>query len=98
MGGKKGFTPEQIIGKLREAEVLLSKGSSIAEACRKTGVTDVTFHQWRKLYLGWSTPRALLMHRFLNEQNINTRELQLEGKYSPEYRTLHSSPTLLQLC
>ncbi len=34
MGDKKGFTPEQIIGKLREADVLLSKGASIAEACR----------------------------------------------------------------
>lgn len=43
MGGKNEFAPEQIIGKLREAEVLLSKGLSMAEACRKICVTDVTF-------------------------------------------------------
>lgn len=39
MGGKKRFTPDQIIGKVGEAEVLLSKGSSVTEACRKIGVT-----------------------------------------------------------
>jgi hypothetical protein len=36
---KKGYTPEQIINKLREAEILLSRGSSIVEASRKIGVT-----------------------------------------------------------
>ena len=40
MGGRGGFSPEQIIGKLREAEVLLSKGASIAEVYRR----------WRKRY------------------------------------------------
>ncbi len=48
MGVRKMFTPEQIIGKLREAEVLLSKGSSVAEDCRKIGVTEVTFYRWSK--------------------------------------------------
>jgi transposase-like protein len=50
MGGGKGFGPEQVIGKLREAEVLLSKGASIAEVCRSIGVTNVTFYRWRKRY------------------------------------------------
>ena len=36
---KKGYTPEQIINKLREAEILLSQGNSIVEASRKIGVT-----------------------------------------------------------
>ncbi len=40
---RKGFTPEHIIGKLRKAEVLLSKGSSVADACRIIGVTDGSF-------------------------------------------------------
>jgi putative transposase len=38
--GKKAHTPEQIIGKLREAEILLSQGANIAEASKKIGVTE----------------------------------------------------------
>jgi len=37
---KKGYTPEQIIGKLREAEIILGQGCATAEASRKIGVTD----------------------------------------------------------
>ena len=40
--GKKRYTPEQIIGKLREAEVLLSQGATVGEASRKLGVTEQT--------------------------------------------------------
>lgn len=50
MGDKKGFTPEQIIGMLRETEVLMSKRPFGADVSRKIGVTDVTFYRWRKLY------------------------------------------------
>ena len=42
MGVKKGFTSGQIIGKLRKAEVLMSKRATLADVCRKIGVTDVT--------------------------------------------------------
>jgi hypothetical protein len=37
---RQGYTPEQIIGKLREAEVLLSKGETVGQACRKIGVAE----------------------------------------------------------
>jgi len=49
---KKGFTAEQIIKKLREAEVLLSKGEKVEQAIRKIGVSDVTYYRWRKEYGG----------------------------------------------
>ena len=52
MGLREMFTPEQIIGKLREAEVLMSKGASLADVFKKIGVTDVTFYRWQKLYGG----------------------------------------------
>jgi transposase-like protein len=74
MGARKGFTPEQIIGKLREAEVLLSKGASIAEACRKIGVTDVTFYRWRKLYGGMQIAEARRMKE-LEKENVRLRKL-----------------------
>jgi putative transposase len=47
---KKGFTAEQIIGKLREAEVLLSQGSTVGEASRKLGVTEQTYYRWTMRY------------------------------------------------
>jgi putative transposase len=45
---RKVFKPEQIINKLREAEILLSQGSTVAEASRKLNVTEQTYYRWRK--------------------------------------------------
>jgi putative transposase len=50
--GRVWFTPEQIIGKLREAEVLLGQGTNIGEAIRKPGVSEQTYYRWRKEYGG----------------------------------------------
>jgi len=44
---KRTFTPEQIINKLREAEVLLSQGATTGEASRKIGITEQTYYRWR---------------------------------------------------
>jgi transposase-like protein len=46
--GRKVFKPEQIIGKLREVEVLLSQGHKISEVSRKLGITEQTYYRWRK--------------------------------------------------
>ena len=51
MPGKK-HTPEQVINKLREAEVVLTQGSTVAEASRQIGVTEQTFYRWRNEYGG----------------------------------------------
>lgn len=55
--GKK-FTAEQIIGKLREAEVELSRGKAVAEAFRKIGVTEQTYYRWKKAYGGLRMDQA----------------------------------------
>lgn len=55
---KKGFTPEQIIKKLREAEVLLSKGEKVEQVIRKLGVSDVTYYRWRTEYRGMQMEQA----------------------------------------
>jgi len=49
---KKGFSTEQVIGKLREAEVLLRKGSTVGEVSHKLGVTEQTYYRWRREYGG----------------------------------------------
>lgn len=49
---KKRYTSEEIIHKLREADVLLGQGRSIAQACKQIGVTDQSYYRWRKAYGG----------------------------------------------
>ena len=46
------FTAEQMISKLREAEVLQSSGQSITEVCRQIGIKEQTYYKWRKEYGG----------------------------------------------
>ncbi len=55
---RKNFTPEQIINKLREAEIHINQGISIAEASRKIGVTQQTYYRWRKEYGGLRIEQA----------------------------------------
>ncbi len=49
---RKKHSVEQIIHKLREAEVLLSQGKAVAEVCRSLGITEQTYYRWRKEYGG----------------------------------------------
>ncbi len=53
MRGKK-YTAEQIVSKLREADVLVGKGQTVAEVCRHLQIPDVTYYRWRKAYGGLS--------------------------------------------
>ena len=55
---KKTYLPEQIINKLREAEILLNQGATTAEASRKIGVTEQTYYRWRKEYGGMRIEQA----------------------------------------
>ncbi len=55
---KKGFTAEQVIGKLREAEVLLAQGATVGEVSRKLGVTEQTYYRWRREYGGMRLEQA----------------------------------------
>ena len=55
---KKRHTAEQIISKLREAEVLLAKGTKIPQVCRKIGVTEQMYYRWRKEYGGVRTDQV----------------------------------------
>ena len=50
--GKKRYTPEKIINKLREAEILLSQNETITVISKKIGVNTHTYYRWRKEYGG----------------------------------------------
>jgi transposase-like protein len=55
---RKRYSSEQIISKLREAEVLLNKGSTVIEVSRKLGIAEQTYYRWRKDYGGMRIDQA----------------------------------------
>ncbi len=71
---RKGYTPEQIIGKLREAEVLLSQGNPIKLVCKKVGISDYTYYRWRKEYGGMRVEQAKRL-RELEVENSRLKKL-----------------------
>ena len=72
--GRRAFTTEQIIGKLREAEVLLSQGASVGEASKKIGITDQTYYRWRKEYGGLQVEQAKRLKE-LEKENSQLKKL-----------------------
>jgi len=56
--GRKRYKPEQIINKLREAEVLLNQGTNITDVSRKLGISVQTYCRWRKEYGGMRVDQA----------------------------------------
>ena len=67
---RKRHTAEEIVNKLREADVEIAQGMSIAQACRKIGITDQTYYRWRKDYGGLKTDQA---KRFKELEKENAR-------------------------
>ena len=75
--GRKTHTAEQIIGKLREAEILLSQGGTVGEASRKIGITEQTYYRWRKEYGGMRVEQA---RRLKELEKENSRLKKLPGE------------------
>jgi len=57
MSGKR-YSPEEIVRKLREADVLLSQGVTVGEVVRRLGVNKITYYRWRKEFGGMKTDQA----------------------------------------
>jgi len=71
---KKRYGSEQIITKLREVEIMLSKGSTIGEASKKIGVTEQTYYRWRKEYGGMRVDQAKRL-KGLEKENVRLKNL-----------------------
>jgi putative transposase len=71
---KKGYTPEQIINNLREAEVLLSQGATLSIVLKKIGVSDVTYYRWRREYGGMRVEQAQRL-KHLEQENTRLKKL-----------------------
>jgi transposase-like protein len=71
---RKTFTPEQIINKLREAEIMLSQGATLAVIWKKIGVSDCTYYRWRKEYGGMRVDQAKRLKE-LEQENSRLKRL-----------------------
>jgi transposase-like protein len=71
---RKRHTPEQIITKLREAEVALAKGQTTSQVCRQIGVTEHTYYRWRKEYGGLRVDQAKRLKE-LEKENTQLKKL-----------------------
>ena len=90
---RKRYTPEQIIGMLREAEVELSRGEKVNQVCRNIGVSEQTYYRWRKEYGGMKVSQVrrlkdvekenVRLKRAVADLTLDKLILQeaLEGKY-----------------
>jgi transposase-like protein len=82
---QKRYKPEEIIGKLREAEVFVSQGMSVEEVCRKIGVTSQTYYRWRQEYGGLRVDQA---HRLKQLERENGRLKKLVADLSLDNQIL----------
>ena len=80
MAKRKRFTAEQIIPLLREAEVELARGRTVAQVCKKIGVTEQTYYRWRKEY------GSLRMYGRLNRRSRQVIRLG-QACWEPHNRT-----------
>ena len=67
---KRGYTAEQTINKLREAEILLNQGATIAGVSKKIGVSDYTCYRWRKEYGGMRVDQARRLKELEQENSL----------------------------
>ena len=76
---KKRHKPEEVVAKVREAEVEMGKGIPADEVCRKLGISEATLFRWRHRYGGLSTPEAKRL-RGLERENRDLKEMLAESE------------------
>jgi len=72
--GRKRFQPEEIISKLREAEVFLAKGDTVGQVVRRLGVTEQTYYRWRKEYGSLTVDQAKRL-KAMEHENTRLKKL-----------------------
>ena len=70
---RKHYSAEQVIGKLREAEILLAKGQTVGLVSRALGITEQTYYRWRKEYGGLKVSQAKRL-KDLERENVRLRK------------------------
>ena len=76
---RKRFTAEQIIHKLREADVLIGQGLKVPEVCRRLGISDKTYYRWRSAYGGMKVNQAKRL-KALEKENARLKRLLADAE------------------
>ena len=76
---RKQFSAEQIVNKLRQAEVVLSQGQTVAQACKAAGITEQTYYRWRREYGGLKTDQAKRLKE-LERENARLKRLLADAE------------------
>ena len=71
---RKRYTTEQIICKLREAEIKLASGQTTSQVCKKLGITDQTYYRWREEYGGLRVDQAKNLKQ-LEQENARLKKI-----------------------
>jgi transposase-like protein len=79
MMSRKRFKAEEIIHRLREAEVLLAQGKKTPEVCKKLGVAEQTYYRWRREYGGLKVDQAKKL-KDLEKENARLKKLLAEAE------------------
>ena len=79
----KRFTPEQIVSKLRQADIELGKGQTVPEVCRKIEVSQQTYYRWRQKYGGMS-PELIKELKALQKDNARLRKIIADQRIDME--------------
>ncbi len=74
---RKRYSPEKIIGMLREAEVALAQGITIGEICRKLSVSEQSYYRWRKQYGGMKISQVKRL-KDMERENIRLKKAVAE--------------------
>jgi len=74
---RKRFTPEQVIHKLRQAEVELANGQRMAQVCKTLGISEQTYYRWRREYGGLRLDQAKRL-KTLEQENARLKTLVAE--------------------
>ena len=75
----KKYTPEEIIGKLREAEIAIAQGVTTPETCRRIAVSEQAYYRWRKEYGGLKTDQARRMKDLEENARASPGDLRFDA-------------------
>jgi transposase-like protein len=70
---RKRYTPEEIVAKLRQVEVMTAQGGSVADAVKSIGVTEVSYYRWRREFGGLRTDQVKRIKE-LETENFRLRK------------------------
>ena len=74
MPKRRSYTPEQILTKLREAEILLSQGKTVKEASKQLEISEQTYYRWRREYGGMDVTQAKKLKE-MEKENARLKKL-----------------------